>query len=227
MGDTCSVEWELLTGMDPEDQRELLAATHRRVFGRGEVVFHRDDPADTLHLVAKGRFAARIVTPLGETVLLSVMSPGDAFGELSLLEEGARRSATIGALESGETRVLRKADFDSLCRRRPEVQQLLLRALAQRVRRLSELLVEALWVPAELRVLRRVTELVSAYGSDADATTIPLTQEELAGLAGTSRATVNRVLREAGRRGEVELRRGRTVVIDRDRLARSARLRPS
>ena len=53
----------------------------------------------------------------------------------------------------------------------------------------------------------------------------PLIQEELAALAGTSRATVNRVLREAEGRGVVEVGRGRTVLLDPDGLERLARLR--
>jgi CRP-like cAMP-binding protein len=52
---------------------------------------------------------------------------------------------------------------------------------------------------------------------------VPLTQEDLAGLAGTSRATVNRVLREEEERGTVKLGRGRTTVLDADALARRAR----
>ncbi len=51
---------------------------------------------------------------------------------------------------------------------------------------------------------------------------MPLTQEELSNLAGTSRATVNRVLREAQGRGEVALRRGRIEVLDGARLAARA-----
>jgi CRP-like cAMP-binding protein len=76
------------------------------------------------------------------------------------------------------------------------------RALAIRVRRLPDMLVEASYVPAERRVLRRLTELAGDPG------VVSLTQEELAQMAGTSRATVNRVLREARERGDLELRHG-------------------
>jgi CRP/FNR family transcriptional regulator, cyclic AMP receptor protein len=221
------MQWELLSGLTDEDQRDVLAMTNRRVYASGEVVFHRDDPADTVHLIAKGRFAARIITALGETALLHVFGPGQLFGEMALLDGFSRRSATVTALEGGETRVLRKVDFDALLLRRPEVGALLLSSLVDRVRRLSDLLVEALYIPADLRVLRRVHDLAAVYGNAESTTTIPLTQEELAGLAGTSRATVNRVLREASRRGEVGLQRGRTVVIDLPALGRSARIRPT
>ena len=65
-------------------------------------------------------------------------------------------------------------------------------------------------------------ELAELYGADDGETVVPLTQEEIAELAGTSRATVNRVLREAEQRGSVELRRGRTAVLDLDQLLRRA-----
>jgi CRP/FNR family transcriptional regulator, cyclic AMP receptor protein len=70
----------------------------------------------------------------------------------------------------------------------------------------------------ERRVLRRLAELSALYaGRDS---VIPLTQEQLAEMAGMSRATVNRVLREEqGRRGTVELRRGRTSVLDAEAIA--------
>ena len=208
--------WPILAGLPEEDTRRVLQLARRRVFAPREVVFHRGDPADTLHLVHSGRFAVGISTPLGDTAMLSIVGPGDAFGEIALLEPGPR-SATVMALERAETRSLHKLDFDALRARHPGVGEVLARALALRVRRLSDLVVEAYYVPAERRVLRRLGELAQGDGA-----IIALTQEELAQLAGTSRATVNRVLREARTRGELELRRGRVEVLDRDRLAARA-----
>ena len=101
---------------------------------------------------------------------------------------------------------------------------MLVRALAEQVSFLSERLVEAYTVDAETRVARRVLELARVYGHEPPAV-IPLIQEDLAALAGTSRATVNRVLRNASARGLVELHRGRTVVLDEEGLARLAHLR--
>ena len=202
------MEWPILAGVPEEDARRVLQIARRRTFGRREVVFHRGDPADTLHLVAKGRFAVRIGTRLGDTAMLSMVGPGETFGEIALLDEGAPRSATVVALEGGETRAIHKLDFDALCAKHPGVADILARALALRVRRLSELLVEAHYEPADRRVLRRIAE----FGLEGGV--VPLTQEELSNLAGTSRATVNRVVRDAQARGELELRRGRIEVVD-------------
>jgi CRP-like cAMP-binding protein len=216
------MEWKLLAGVPPDEVRQLLSLARRRKFRRGEVVFHREDPADSMHLVVKGRFAIRVMTPLGEPATIAVRGPGDAFGEMALVG-GARRSATVEALEESETFSVYEGDFHRLRGEHPEIDQLLIGFLSNEVRMLNERLLEALYLPAERRVLRRVVELAALYGRGDGPVEVPLTQEELAGLAGTSRATVNAVLRDEEKRGTVELKRGKTVVLDREAVAKRAR----
>jgi CRP-like cAMP-binding protein len=215
-----AVEWPLLAGLPAEDVRQLLSIARRRTFEKAEVVFHRDDLAESLHLVVRGHFAARIATGAGDTVLLDVLGPGQSFGELALLLPGSRRSATVSALESGETRSVYRDDFVGLQKRHPGVKDVLLRLLAEQLRRSSDRIVEAHYVDAETRVRRRVCELAASYGTGV----VPLTQEDLAAMAGTSRATVNRVLREERSRGAVSLQRGRVTVLELDALRRRSRL---
>jgi len=217
------VEWRLLEDVPSNDVRELLSIARRRTFGRNEVVFHRGDPADSLHLIVSGRFAVRVLTPLGDTALIAVHGPGDAFGELALVTDGAVRSATVTALEPAETRSVYRDDFARLQRRYPSVNEVLVRLLAEQVRRSNERILEAHYVDADRRVLRRLAELSRIYGDGTSGTEIPLTQEDLAEMSGTSRATVNRVLREEEKRDSVELRRGRTIVLDAEALARRAK----
>jgi CRP/FNR family cyclic AMP-dependent transcriptional regulator len=213
------MEWPLLDGLPPEDVRHLLAIARRRTFSRGEVVFHREDPADSLHLVVRGRFGARVLTPFGDSVLVDVLGPGQSFGELALLLADARRTATVEALEAGETRSVRRDEFASLQREHPGVKDVLLRLLAEQLRRSTDRVVEAHHVDAETRVRHRLLDLAGTYPDGV----VPLTQEDIAAMAGTSRATVNRVLREEEERGTVALARGRTSVLDVAALERRCR----
>jgi CRP/FNR family transcriptional regulator, cyclic AMP receptor protein len=218
------MEWRLLEGVPPEDVRQLLQVARRRTFRRGEVVVHQNDPADSLHLVVKGRFAIRVTTPLGEQATVAVSGGGDMFGEIALLGENHRRSATVEALEESETLCIHESDFARVRREYPNVNEVMIGFLANEVRAMNERLLEALYVPAERRVLRRVKELTRIYpGKGGAPPEIPLTQEVLAGMAGTSRATVNAVLRDAQERGLVELSRGSVRVLDGEALARRAR----
>jgi CRP-like cAMP-binding protein len=217
------VEWPLLADVPAADVRQLLSIARRRTFSRNEVVVHRGDPADSLHLIVSGRFGVSITTPAGDTALIAVRGPGDAFGELALVSPDARRAATVFALEPGETRSVYRDDFVRLRREHPPVNDVLVQLLAQEVRRLSERLAEAYYIDADTRVRRRLVELARAKAG-AEPPTIPLTQEALAEMAGTSRATVNRVLGDEQKQGAVERARGRMVVRDLDALVRRARL---
>jgi CRP-like cAMP-binding protein len=217
------MEWTLLAGVPADDVRQLLAIARRRTFRKGEVVFHRGDPADSLHLISKGRFKVQVMTPLGEPATIAIRGPGDSFGEMAVVGEGAKRSATIEALEEAETFCVVDSEFRRLRREHPGVDHLVIDFLAGEVRMLNERLLEALYVPVEKRVLRRLAELTELYGSGDGEVVIPLTQEELAGLAGTTRATVNQVLRAEQERGTLELGRGKTVVPDPQALAARVR----
>jgi CRP/FNR family transcriptional regulator, cyclic AMP receptor protein len=210
------MQWRLLDPLDDEQRRTVLARTRRRRYRRGEVVFHEGDPGDTLHLIERGHVAIKRATPLGDVAALVVLGPGDQFGELAVLGDGHPRSSTVQALDAVETLTLHRDQFEELRRAHPAIDGILVMALAADVRRLSDRLLEALYVPVTARVYRRLAELAHIYG-DAD---IPLTQDDLAGLAGTSRPSANKALRTAEAAGLVEVGRGRVTIVDLDELAR-------
>lgn len=212
-----------MAGVPAEQVRELLQVARRRRFGRNEVVFHRDDPGDSLHLIEKGRFSVRVATPLGDVATIAIRGPGDSFGEMALIDENARRSATVIALEHAETFAVYKTDLAALRGRYPSVDQMILRFLCNEVRMLNDRLLDALYVPVDKRVVRRLVELAELYPSEDGRPWITLTQEALAELAGASRARVNRVLRAEEARATIELRRGGTRVLDLEALKRRAR----
>lgn len=195
----------------------------RRRFEKGEVVFHGGDPGDTLHFVASGRFCVRVETSLGITAMLALIGPGDYFGILALLDASRpQRSASIVALERGETLSVHKGELEQLRRRFPAVNEMLLRALGEQVRRLSDSLVEALYTPVETRVIRRLLDAARLWNGPVAGSVVPLTQEDLAELAGTTRPTTNKVLRQAEERGWVRVGRGRVELCDPDALVKRA-----
>lgn len=214
---------DLLSRLDEADREAVLAKARRRAFERNEVVFHQGDPGDSVHLIESGRVAVRIVTAAGDVATLTVMGAGQSFGELALLKRSSKRTATVVALEPTRTLSLHADAFDELRREQPQVERLLVAILGARVERLTAHLVEALYVQADKRVLRRLLELVRLYSDGRATTTIPLTQEDLAGMAGTTRPTVNSVLRKLEEAGALALSRGRIEVLDTAAVARQAR----
>lgn len=213
----------LLEGLSEEQRRSLLATARRHRYGPGEVVFHEGDPADSLHMIESGRVSVGLTTSYGDQVTFAIESQGEVFGELALLSAESRRTATVTALERTETMVIHRDDFDRMRRDQPQVTEALLWVLAARVRMLSDRLSEAMYVPAEVRVLRRLLDVAETYSSAAEGGAVPLTQDQLGDLAGTARATVNRVLRREAARGALRLERGRITILDRGAIAVRAR----
>jgi CRP/FNR family cyclic AMP-dependent transcriptional regulator len=217
------VDWPVLAELPEDDRRRVLQAARRRRYARHEVIFHEGDPGDTLHLIAKGRVAVAVATPLGDTTTLTVLGGGPFFGELALVGNQPVRTATVTALESTETLALRQQQFDELRRDHPTIDRFLVAVLAEQVKRLSTQLLEALFVDAETRVLRRLLDLAQEYGQGRPGTIIPLTQEDIATMAGTTRPTTNRVLRDAEAAGAIRTARARTEIVDPSILIRWAK----
>jgi CRP-like cAMP-binding protein len=211
----------LLDLLAEDDRRAVIRNGRRRRFKRGEIVFHDGDPGDTLHLVTAGHFAVRVTTALGDTALLRVLGPGEHFGELSVLEPAPRNGSVI-ALDTAETIGVHRDELTRLRAAAPGLDDALTQALIAEVRRLSALLVDALYLPADQRVWRRLNDLAVLYRSEGGPAVVPFTQDDLAQLAGTTRPTANRALREGEEAGIIRLARGRIEIVDADRVARRA-----
>jgi CRP/FNR family transcriptional regulator, cyclic AMP receptor protein len=217
------MDWPVLASVPAADRRRLVDQMRRRAYRRDEVIFHQGDPADTLHLIAEGHLSVRVTLAGGEFVIVDVLGPGDAVGELALIGSPRPRAATVIALERCETLSLGRDQFESLRASYPGIDRFLVELLSARVDRLNRYLLEALYVPAERRVLGRLLELCQLYADDDEqGIVIPVTQDMLASLAGTTRPTANQVLGRLAASQVVEVSRGQIVVSNRGELRRRA-----
>jgi CRP-like cAMP-binding protein len=214
----------LLDRLSPEDRKEVIKASVRRRYRAGETVFHYGDPGDTLHLIVKGRAMVQVDTPMGESSTLAVLGPGQSFGELALLGDGVR-TASVVAFEPLETLTLVSGEVERLRTAYVAIQRFLIEGLAEQVARLTGRLMDAQFATAEQRVVRRLAEAMRLFSDSPGELEpmIPFTQQELADLAGTTRPTVNRVLRELEEAGTISLGRARVQVNDVERLQKLAR----
>ncbi len=214
------MQWPLLDTLPAQAREEVLSSARRRTFARGEVVFHEGDPADSMHLIDSGLFAVHVTAANGDRLTVNVLSGGDFFGELALLQSGQtpRRSATVAALTPGQTLALAGTAFATLRNSHPEIDGLVVAALAQRVEDLSRQLLEALYFGVDRRVYRRLIALADIYGGTPGAAVIPLSQGDLAMMTGAARPTVNQVLQRLVSRGVISLGRRQIIIDDVDGL---------
>jgi CRP/FNR family cyclic AMP-dependent transcriptional regulator len=212
----------LLGALPPETAEQVRRTALRRAFGADQVILREGEVATSLHVIVRGRVAVMLTCPHGHQLTFLIAGPGEFVGEPALLAADQRQSWTVRALEPAETLSVRRPDFESLLGRHPQVGRLVAAVLAERVRRLAARLQETVCLPVETRVRRRLVDLVAVYDGGTGGTVIPLTQEELAGMVGTVRGTVNRVLRQEEALGSLLIGRHRLTVLDPDALARRA-----
>lgn len=220
------MEWAILEHLEPDERREVLRAAVRRKFRGGDTIFHQGDVGTSVHLIDKGHVAIRVVDRRGTSFTFEIMAPGSSFGEMSLVGASGERSASAVAIGAVETLSIGRDAWTDLQRRHPTVTSILVELLAERVRRLSEQLVDSHTLPAEERVVKQLCLLAASFERGAGTAVIPVTQEELASLAGSTRPTANRALQPLVAAGAIELARGRILVHDLDRLV-DGRMPPS
>jgi CRP-like cAMP-binding protein len=220
---SATVVMGLLEVLNDVDRRSVLATMTRRSYRKGDTLYFEGDPGDSLHVLQKGHVAVKVSTPFGDVATLTVLGPGESFGELALLGGESLRTASVIALEPVETKALHRRDFDELRRKHPAVERLLVEALAAQVQRLSGQVLDALYVPADKRVIRRMAQLAALYDDGNSVISVPVRQEDIASMAGTTRPTANRVLMSLQADGLLTLARGRTDVLDLPGLERRAR----
>jgi len=207
------VDWDIVRSLEDRERQEVLRSAARRKFRTGDTLFHQGDPGDSVHLLDRGHVAIKVVDPRGMVLTLEILGPGSTFGEQTLVDPDARRTASAVALGSVETMMIRRDAFVALQQRYPAVTNVLVEMLAAQVRRLSEQLLDAHSMGAEQRVVKRLRLLAAQFQQGAGAV-LPITQEELATLAGTTRPTANRALQPLVDAGVIEPRRGRIIIAD-------------
>ncbi len=196
-------------------ERAALAGHMRpRHFQRNEVVFHRDDPAGHLYLIASGTVKISVPQEDGHEVVVGLARGGDVFGELALFDDSPR-SATVTALTDTMTFALASRDFTSVLERNPAAMRQLLALLARRVRHSTGHIEDLVFLDLPGRVAKCLLDQDELFGSEG---TVRLTQEDIAAFVGATRVAVNRVLVDLERRGALRLGRGQVEIASADLL---------
>jgi CRP-like cAMP-binding protein len=210
--------------LDEEDRRELEVRAGRRRFKPGASLTSEGSRGAEVLVLLSGRAKISIDTEEGRELVLGFCGPGRLVGEFSVIDREAR-SGTIEALEPIEALALAGEDFLALLQQRPGISMALLRDLVRRFRDVDRLRIEFASAQTLGRIAARLTELVDQYGEavpDGIAITLPISQDELAGWAGSSRESTAKALQTLRGLGAIRTERRRIVVLDEEALRRQS-----
>jgi len=210
----------LLGGLPGLTRQRLLGLGVKRQYpGSGRTLIREGDSSSVVFLLLAGLVKVSGNTDGGEA-LLAIRVGGDVVGELAALD-GRPRLATVTTAGPVIARVIAQADFLGFLARNPDVALSVTRGVADKLRSATARRIDFASCDAATRFARILLELADRYGQQAEGGTVircPLTQTELAALAGAAEPTIQRVLRQLRADGIVATRYRETTVLDIARL---------
>jgi len=209
---------ELFAALSDAQLGVIADTAQQRSVSRGDVLFTQDSEPTELFVVLSGRIAILNTSADGRESMVALMEPGDLFGELPLFD-GLPRSAGARTLETSQVVAIAYAPLRELYRSQPELLWRVVNLLAQRLRTTDEALADSVFLDVTGRTAKRLLEL----SGGADEFSLPVTQEELAGMVGASRERVNKAISSFVRLGWLEQSERRYRFTDRVQLERRAR----
>jgi CRP/FNR family cyclic AMP-dependent transcriptional regulator len=196
------------------DIDSLAQLASQRRYAKDAPIFFEHDEGDSFFMILSGRIKVAILGDDGREVILSVLGPGDFFGEMALLDDEPR-SATAIAIEDCELLALQRSDFEGVVSSRVSISAALIKVLSARLRKANHQISTLALLDVYGRVARVILDMAREEGrrlKDGRIAFRRATHQEIANRIGTTRETVTRMLKDLERQGLVKVE-GREIVL--------------
>jgi CRP/FNR family transcriptional regulator, cyclic AMP receptor protein len=200
----------LFARLDEQQLGVLAREFVRRSFGRNATIIGAGDPTDSLYIVISGRLKVLMSDEQGREVILAILSPGEFFGEMGLLDDSPR-SASVVTLEPSELLTISKIDFKRSLAENFELSLNVMRGLVQRLREADRKIGSLALMDVYGRVARLLLEMAEDINGEK-VVVKKLSKQDIAKMVGASREMVSRVMKDLQLGGYLEPR-GRSIVL--------------
>lgn len=207
----------IFSELSDADITSLARLGSRRQYPKETVVFFENEEGDFFFMIVTGRIKVTILGDDGREVILSILGPGDFFGEMALLDNEPR-SATAIAVEDSELLSLHRHDFQSVLADNRSIMAALIKILASRIRKANHQISTLALLDVYGRVARVIVDMARDEGrrlKDGRIAFRRATHQEIANRIGTTRETVTRMLKDLERQGMIHVE-GREIVVQPD-----------
>ena len=207
----------IFSELTDDDVASLARLSSRRRYPKDQVVFFENEEGDFFFMILEGRIKVTILGDDGREVILTVLGPGDFFGEMALLDNEPR-SATAIAVEDSELLSLHRTDFQTVLTENRSITSALIKSLTARLRKANHQISTLALLDVYGRVARVIAEMARDEGRrlrDGRIAFRRATHQEIANRIGTTRETVTRMLKDLERQGLIHIE-GKEIVVGPD-----------
>ena len=206
----------LFSELAEEDLKEIVKLAVRQIYKKDNMILIEEEIGSTMFIILDGRVKISRISEDGREVILSILSEGDFFGEMSILD-GQNRSANVVTLEDSRIMIVRREDFLKMLRDYPQIAINLLKELAHRLRRsdsqIKSLSLQNATGKVASTLLRIADDSGKIHMGQVEIPRLP-PQQDLANMAGTSRETISRVLKTLSKQGYLKKEGSRLIILD-------------
>jgi CRP/FNR family cyclic AMP-dependent transcriptional regulator len=179
-----------------------------RQFKGADIIFSQGTPAESVMYVQKGAVKLTAVSEGGKEAIITILGPGDFFGEGCLAGQPLRMGNAIATMSS-TVLVIDKREMQSVLHEQHDLSDLFINFVLRRNIRIEEDLVDQLFNSTEKRLARTLL-LLARYGKEEQPQrALPkVSQETLAEMIGTTRTRVNLFMNKFKRLGFIKYNGG-------------------
>ncbi|TLS51760.1 Crp/Fnr family transcriptional regulator [Paenibacillus antri] len=191
-------ETELFSGLAEPLLRSIADECVTNAYPSGTILFRENEVGTLLYFVVSGSIKIFTTNANGESKILSIITRGDCFGELSLLD-GKPRSATAQVIEDTKLISLSAKSFNQLLKNNHEITLGIIKQLSARLRETNQQVQDLTYLNSKQRVMKNLLQLAGTHGR-RNAKTIhvrlSLNYDELSQMAGVTKPLLFQVFHE-------------------------------
>jgi CRP-like cAMP-binding protein len=204
--------------LDPLVEPPPPESTAVRTFQQGEVIFRQGEPGTEAYLLEEG--SVRLVKKVrGEGRSLSVLKPGDLFGESALIPDTPRSSTAI-ALGAGLARILHPQTLPRLLARDPRAAAGMIEQLVARLQEAEDQIEIMMLSDTQSKIVAALIKLAHKLRGEGPGASLAMSPMELAARVGLDVDTVKRTVQQLREGQYLRVAEGRLEIPDIESLRR-------
>ncbi len=203
--------------LDAEALDQLCRYAKPTSLKRGATIFSKGDPGNSLYAIISGTVKISVSSPDGRNAILNLISAGEIFGEVALLD-GRERTADAIANTNCEIFVIDRRDFLPFVKSQPTLAMKFIELLCDRLRWTSDQVEQVILQDLPRRLASALLGLTEKRKLEPTSRTIAITQQEISEMVGMTRESINKQLRAWAARNWVRLEHGAIVLLNSDPL---------
>jgi len=205
---------EIFSALTEAEVKRISALFEKITFRNDEVIFTEGDPSDKFYIVAEGNVKILKHTMMGKDIILEIMSPGDIFGGVAVLDKKPY-PASAQAMESTIAMRISRQNLLKIMEEYPILKLEIVRYFSDKLRDAHEMLKNIATERVEKRIAALLLKLSEKVGVDDDGyrkIDFPLTRQEIAEMVGTTVETCIRTISKFQKKGMVKSSNGRISI---------------